>query len=55
MLRHTTVPLQKGLSQAVWSEKKEGIRLDDGTSDIDILDAFEYSIEEYLENLVEME
>ena len=55
MLRHTTVPLQKGLSQAVWSEKKEGIRLDDGTSDIDILDAFEYSIEEYLDNLVEME
>ena len=55
MLRNTTIPLQKGLSQAVWSEKKEGIRLDDGTSDIDILDAFEYSIEEYLENLVEME
>ena len=55
MLRHTTVPLQKGLSQAVWSQKKEGVRLDDGTSDIDILDAFEYSIEEYLENLVEME
>jgi len=55
MLRHSTVPLQKGLSQAVWSEKKEGVRLDDGTSDIDILDAFEYSIEEYLENLVEME
>ena len=55
MLRHSTIPLQKGLSQAVWSEKKEGVRLDDGTSDIDILDAFEYSIEEYLENLVEME
>jgi PBSX family phage terminase large subunit len=55
MLRHTTIPLQKGLSQAVWNEKKEGVRLDDGTSDIDILDAFEYSIEEYLENLVEME
>jgi PBSX family phage terminase large subunit len=55
LMRHTTVPLQKGLSQAVWNEKKEGVRLDDGTSDIDILDAFEYSIEEYLENLVEME
>jgi PBSX family phage terminase large subunit len=55
MVRNTTIPLQKGLSQAVWNEKKEGVRLDDGTSDIDILDAFEYSIEEYLENLVEME
>lgn len=55
LLRNTTIPLQKGLSQAVWNDKKEGVRLDDGTSDIDILDAFEYSIEEYLENLVEME
>jgi len=30
--------------QAVWSEKKQDERLDDGTSDIDSLDAHEYSI-----------
>lgn len=33
------------LQDAVWDEKKENERLDDGTTDIDTLDAMEYSIE----------
>ncbi len=38
-----------GLSGAVWDEKSEGDkRLDNFTSDIDILDAMEYSIERYM-------
>jgi len=54
MLRSNTEPLQYGLRTAVWNEKQEGKRLDDGTSDIDILDAFEYSIEEYMDNLLDV-
>jgi hypothetical protein len=53
MLRSTTQPLQYGLRTAVWNEKQEGKRLDDGTSDIDIIDAFEYSVEEYMDNLLD--
>lgn len=33
------------LQDAVWDSKKENERLDDGTSDIDTLDAMEYTIE----------
>ena len=44
-----------GLENAVWDQKaaEKGIeiRLDDFTSDIDILDAFEYSFSPYLKNL----
>jgi PBSX family phage terminase large subunit len=41
--------LVKGLADAVWDKNEvDDVRLDDGTSDIDILDAFEYSFEYYL-------
>ena len=42
---------------AVWDDKTIGVdvRLDDGTSDIDTLDAFEYSFERYLPQLIRME
>ncbi len=41
-----------GLSTAVWDERKlDDTRLDNGTSDIDILDAFEYSWEYYIKKL----
>ncbi len=41
--------LADGLAAAVWDEKSPvDKRLDDFTSDIDILDAFEYSIERYM-------
>ena len=38
--------------QAVWNEKVENERLDDGTSDIDSLDAHEYSIFPFYDKLV---
>ena len=43
----------KALSEAVWNSKEghEDERLDDGTSDIDTLDAMEYSIEPHLNDL----
>ncbi|MCH5203091.1 MAG: PBSX family phage terminase large subunit, partial [Oscillospiraceae bacterium] len=38
--------LKEALQEAVWdSKKQEDIRLDDGTTDIDTLDAFEYTFE----------
>lgn len=38
--------LREALSEALWNDKKtEDERLDDGTTDIDTLDAFEYSFE----------
>ena len=38
--------LSQAFQDAVWDSKAdEDVRLDDGTSDIDTLDAFEYSIE----------
>ena len=45
--------LEDGLCQAVWDGKQNSdTRLDDGTSDIDILDAFEYSFEKYIKRLI---
>lgn len=45
--------LSEALSMAVWDPDKptDFIRLDDGTSDIDTLDAFEYSWEKYIKAL----
>lgn len=42
---------------AVWDDKVIGaeVRLDDGTSDIDTLDAFEYSFERYIPRLIRSE
>ncbi len=47
--------LADGLENAVWDEKSvtKDKRLDDGTSNIDILDAFEYSFEPYIQDLLE--
>lgn len=43
------VILKAGLASAVWDENADGDkRLDNFTTDIDILDAFEYSIERYM-------
>ena len=45
--------LVDALSTAVWDDKElvKDVRLDDGTSDIDTLDAFEYSFEKYIKAL----
>lgn len=47
--------LADGLQNAVWDDKSvtKDKRLDDGTSNIDILDAFEYSFEPYMRDLLE--
>ena len=44
------------LSTAVWDSKKlsEDVRLDDGNYNIDSLDAFEYSIEPYMKDIIDM-
>lgn len=44
--------LHKALLDAVWDEKKTDERLDDNTSDIDSLDAFEYAIYPFAEHLI---
>ncbi len=42
----------KALQDALWNDKKPDERLDDGTTDIDSLDAFEYSINSFYEHLI---
>lgn len=44
--------LIKAFQDALWNDKKTDERLDDGTTDIDSLDAFEYSINSFYENLI---
>jgi hypothetical protein len=50
MVRGECGDLADGLQNAVWDETKigEDVRLDNGTSNIDILDSFEYSWEYYI-------
>ncbi len=44
--------ITKAFQDALWNSKAQDERLDDGTTDIDSLDAFEYSINSFYENLV---
>lgn len=44
--------LIKALQEALWNSKAEDERLDDGTTDIDSLDALEYSINSFYEKLI---
>lgn len=45
--------LKSALCEAVWDDKKlDDVRLDDGTSDIDTLDAWEYSFSAFLRQIV---
>jgi PBSX family phage terminase large subunit len=54
LVRQTTNDLQDALKMTVWDPKKEDVRLDDGvTSSIDVMDAFEYSIEEFSNMLID--
>lgn len=43
----------KALQDAVWDSEKDNERLDNGTSDIDSLDAMEYSIEPYYRDIMD--
>lgn len=49
--------LENAFTSAVWDPDKitKNVRLDDGTSDIDSLDAFEYTIEKYITKLIRYE
>ena len=51
ILRKNTI-ITKAFQDALWNDKKTDERLDDGTTDIDSLDAFEYSINSFYENLI---
>lgn len=51
ILRKNTI-ITKAFQEALWNDKKPDERLDDGTTDIDSLDAFEYSINNFYENLI---
>lgn len=47
--------LSNALSKALWRENSiEDIRLDDGTTDIDTLDAYEYTIETHLKDFIQV-
>lgn len=54
IVRDSTSALADALKGAVWDAKHvdEDIRLDNGTSDIDTLDAFEYSFERCMRKLI---
>ena len=45
------------MCSAIWDPNSpiEDVRLDDGTSDIDTLDAFEYTIERYITKFIRYE
>ena len=45
--------LRKAFKEAVWEEDKENVRLDDGTTDIDSLDAFEYSVTPFFKKILD--
>ena len=51
ILRKNTIII-KAFQDALWNSKSQDERLDDGTTDIDSLDAFEYSINSFYENLI---
>lgn len=46
--------LKEAMSTCIWDpkEKTKNLRLDDGTSDIDTLDSFEYTIERFAKRLI---
>lgn len=44
--------ITKAFQDAVWDDKHPDERLDDGTTDIDSLDAFEYSINSFYQQLI---
>ncbi len=54
MLKGECLSLDKALRAAVWSDRSlsKETRLDDGTSDIDSLDAFEYAFERLIPRLI---
>lgn len=54
VMNHCTTVIE-ALNTQVWDGKKTDTRLDDGSTDVDTMDALEYSIEEYMKTLIDME
>ena len=53
-LTHDNQTLSNALSKALWKDNSiEDVRLDDGTTDIDTLDAYEYTIEAHLKDFID--
>lgn len=54
LLHHESLQkLIEALQTAVWDMKKQSdVRLDDGNYNIDSLDAFEYSVEKYIPQII---
>jgi PBSX family phage terminase large subunit len=46
--------VQDALCGARWDPKEEDVRLDDGTTNIDSLDALEYSTEKYMKDILDV-
>jgi hypothetical protein len=44
----------QAFDDAVWEEDKEDVRLDDGSTNIDSLDAQEYSSEPFMRTMIDL-
>lgn len=53
IVRGQNEALEEALQEAVWNDKAPDERLDDGSTDIDSLDAFEYSIYPFSKNIIQ--
>ena len=52
-IRRELIHLIDAISSALWDDKGSGdIRLDDGTVNVDSLDAMEYSVESYMDDVL---
>lgn len=52
-ISNTAQTVTNALCEAIWDKKHEDERLDNGTTDIDSLDAMEYSIEPFMKELAD--
>lgn len=53
IIRGQNLALEEALEEAIWNKKVPDERLDDGSTDIDSLDAFEYSIYPFAKNIIQ--
>lgn len=53
IIRGENEGLRSALKEAIWEKGREDVRLDDGTTDIDSLDAFEYSIIPFINKILD--
>lgn len=53
VIRGENEGLRCAFKEAVWEEGRDNVRLDDGTTDIDSLDAFEYSVIPFFKKIID--